>query len=359
MSNKKDKKKRQKKSFYRGRFLPRLIVLVSLVMALTATIVVGLVWAVSAINNRLANVGAISPYLMLFLIVLGAMVLGTILTIVASGLFLSPIKSLEKAMDKVARGDFSVSLEGDSVTQIGKLMNNFNKMAHDLSQIETFKNEFISNVSHEFKTPLSVIQGYAMLLQNEELTDEERDYYLSIIIESAQTLSSMTSNILKLSKLENSDIIVDISKIDVSEQIRRCVLSLESAWTAKNLDINVELEDDLFADANEDLMFQVWTNLLGNAIKFTDEGGKITVTSEKKANEIIVSIADTGIGMSEEVLSKIFDKFYQGDNSHSKDGNGLGLALTKKIVDISNGRITAESVEGKGSTFTVFLPYSK
>ena len=359
MSSKETNKKKQKRTFYRGRFLPRLIFLVVLVVALTVTIGLGLVRAVSAINNRLANVGEISPYLTLFLIVLGAIVLGTILTIVASGLFLSPIKSLEKAMDKVAKGDFSVSLEGDSVTQIGKLMNNFNKMAHDLSKIETFKNEFISNVSHEFKTPLSVIQGYAMLLQNEELTKEERDAYLSIIIESSQTLSSMTSNILKLSKLENSDIIVDISKIDVAEQIRRCVLSLENAWTEKKLTMTIDLEDELFTMANEDLLFQVWTNLLGNAIKFTDEGGEIKISSYREANDVIVAVSDNGIGMNEEVLGRIFEKFYQGDNSHSKDGNGLGLALTKKIVEISNGKITAESVEGEGSTFTDRLPVAK
>ena len=358
MSNKHEKKKKKNKSFYSGRFLPRLIVLVILVIGLTTVLVYGLIRAVIAINNRLANVGEISPYLMLFIITLGAMFLGTIITLIGSGMFLSPIKSLEKGMDKVAKGDFSVNLEGDSVTQIGKLMNNFNKMAHDLSQIETFKNEFISNVSHEFKTPLSVIQGYAMLLQNEELTNEERQAYLSIIIESAQTLSNMTSNILRLSKLENSEIVVDISEIDVSEQIRRCTLSLESAWSEKQLNMIVDLQDDLFVMANEDLLFQVWTNLLSNAIKFTDEGGEIRITSEKESNEVAVRVSDNGLGMSEEILPKIFDKFYQGDNSHSKEGNGLGLALTKKIIDVSGGRITAESVEGEGSTFTVFLPIS-
>ena len=357
MNNNKPKKKRRQ--FYRGRFLPRLITLVIVVMALTAVTVVALVEAVSAINNRLANVGNISPYLMLFLIAASAMVLGTLITIAGSGLFLRPIRSLEDAMEKVSKGDFSVRLEGDNVTQIGKLMNNFNKMTHDLSQIETFTNEFIGNVSHEFKTPLSVIQGYAMLLQNEELSEEEKSLYLSTIIDTTQTLSNMTSNILKLSKLENSDIIGEISTIDVSEQIRRCALTLETAWTEKNINMTVELEEELYVKANEDLLYQVWINLIGNAIKFTEEGGDIFISSQKKGNEILVSVNDNGIGMSEEVLTRIFDKFYQGDNSHSKEGNGLGLALTKKIIEISNGKISAESEEGKGSTFNIYLPVAK
>jgi len=351
-------KKNQKKSFYKGRFLPRLITLVIVVMGLTALSVFALMEAVDIVNNRYVKAGQIDPNVTIFLIFASALILGTLITIASSGLFLRPIRTLEEAMDKVSKGDFNVELDGDNVTQIGRLMNNFNKMTHDLSQIETFKNEFIGNVSHEFKTPLSVIQGYAMLLQNEDLSDEERESYLNIIIDTTKTLSNMTSNILKLSKLENSKIIGEITTIDLSEQIRRCVLGLESSWSEKNLTIDVDLAEEIFVNANEDLLYQVWTNLLSNAIKFTDEGG-IFIRSFIEDEQAVVKITDTGIGMSEEVKARIFDKFYQGDNSHSKEGNGLGLALTKRIVESSFGTIDVESEEKVGSTFIVRLPLSK
>ena len=341
---------------YKGRFFPRLLVLVLGVMLLTVISVTALVEMIQSISTRLSDPTFVNPYLTIFIIFGSALILGTLITFAASGFFLRPFRSLDVAIDKVAKGDFSVRLEGDNVTQLGRLMNNFNKMAHDLSQMETFKNEFISNVSHEFKTPLANIQGYAMLLQKADITEEERNAFLSVIIDSAQKLSNMTSNILKLSKLENSEIISDISTIDLPEQVRRSILDLETSWTEKDLSLTVELEEEIFVSANEDLLSQVWINLLSNAVKFTPEGGALEITATKEEDKAVVRIKDSGIGMSEEVLSRIFDKFYQGDNSHSYEGNGLGLALSKKIVEASGGVIYAQSKVGEGSVFTVKLP---
>ncbi len=296
------------------------------------------------------------PLLTMLVFFSGAVLFGLLITFMLAKIFLHPINELSDAMKKVSKGDFSVEIPTpEEETEMGELIANFNRMVRDLRNVETLKNDFIANVSHEFKTPLATIQGYSTLLQDENLSAEERESYTRYIIEATKQLSALTGNILKLSKLENRDCDVERTRFDGAEQIRQAILFLETQWSIKNIDLDIELDDaELFL--NEELLMQVWLNLIGNAIKFSDYAGKIEIKAENDKRNYYVTVRDYGCGMNEQTLSRMFEKFYQGDNSHSKDGNGLGLTLVKKILNISGGEITAESKEGCGTAFYVKLP---
>jgi signal transduction histidine kinase len=228
-------------------------------------------------------------------------------------------------------------------------------MANDLSSIELMRNDFIVNISHEFKTPIAAIEGYAVLLQEKNLPDEERLLYTQMILDSARQFSILSSNILKLSKLENQDKITQFTNYRLDEQIRNALLYLEKAWTDKDISLELELPKTMLY-ANEDLMMQVWLNLLSNSIKFTPTNGLIRINIVNKENFIQLHISDTGIGMSSETQKHIFEKFYQGDKSRSIEGNGLGLALVYKILMLHNGKIEVKSELNNGSEFIVTIP---
>jgi signal transduction histidine kinase len=244
------------------------------------------------------------------------------------------------------------------------MFDDFNIMAEELESIETLKSDFIANVSHEIKTPLSVIQGYAAALQNDTLPVDERREYAKTIMEASQKLSTLVSNILKLNKLENQEILPESQVYDLSEQLRRCALAFEEIWERKNIIFTADL-DEITVPYIEDMMEIVWNNLLSNAIKFTGPGGRISLTLKvrddfaqgmyAKSMYAKVTVQDSGCGMDEETQKHIFDKFYQGDTSHSQEGNGLGLALVKKVIEIQGGSITVESKINQGSAFTVSL----
>lgn len=269
---------------------------------------------------------------------------------------LNPIRELSKAMQNVAHGDYTVTLEPERHKgEIRDLYQDFNQMVRELGSTETLHSDFISNVSHEFKTPLSAISGYAMLLQDDSLPPEERDEYIRIIIQSTKELSKMTGNVLQLSHLENESIICEKEYFRVDEQIRQVILRMEPLWAARNLLINPEL-DQIIWYGNRELSAHIWNNLMDNAIKFTSAGGEITITAHIEDDRLAVTFQDTGIGMTPEIQAHVFDKFYQGDTSHKKKGNGLGLALVHKIVTLHGGSIQLESIPDYGSTFKVLLP---
>lgn len=269
---------------------------------------------------------------------------------------LNPIHDLSKAMQNVSHGDYTVTLNPEQHKgEIRDLYMDFNQMVRELNSTETLHSDFISNVSHEFKTPLSAISGYAMLLQDDSLTPEERDEYVGIIIQSTKELSKMTGNILQLSHLENENIICEKEYFRVDEQLRQVILRMEPVWSAKNQIINPEL-DRITWYGNQELTAHIWNNLMDNAIKFTPLGGEISITCRIDGSWLVVAFQDTGIGMTPEVQTHIFDKFYQGDTSHKKKGNGLGLALVRKIVTLYGGSIQLESYPDYGSTFKVLLP---
>ena len=231
----------------------------------------------------------------------------------------------------------------------------FNKMVEELGSIETLKTDFFSNVSHEIKTPLSIIQNNAELLCGENLEEQQKEY-AEMIFHTSKRLADLISNILKLNKLEKQTIIPVMQNYDVCEQLAQCAISYEPAWEKKNLEFDADMEDYAEISADPDLMELVWNNLFSNAVKFTEPGGKITLTEKSDEDKIYVSVTDTGCGMTEETKKHIFEKFYQGDTSHATAGNGLGLALALRVLQLNNYKIEVTSEPGEGSTFTVIIP---
>ncbi len=288
-------------------------------------------------------------------LVIIALLVGVFATNALTRWFIKPIKEVGTAMEKISEGDFSVRLETKSNSkEIKEIFSGFNMMAKELESIEILQGDFVSNVSHEFKTPINAIEGYSMLLQGgENLTDDQKEYVEKIIF-NTKRLSSLTGSILLLSKLENQSIVSNKARFDLDEQIRKSILSLESHWESKSIEFDIELDDTDFV-GNEALLHHIWDNLISNAIKFSDDGGEIKIRLNNYSDKIVFSISDKGIGISDDAKKHIFDKFYQGDSSHKQDGNGLGLALVKKIIDLENGEISVNNNEDKGCTFTVVL----
>ena len=269
--------------------------------------------------------------------------------------FFNPIKKLRGAMDKVAEGDFSVRLEEKSSSkEILEIYTGFNLMAHELSSTEILQTDFVSNVSHEFKTPINAIEGYSTLLQDGENLSEDQKEYVDKILLNTQRLSSLVGSILLLSKLENQQIPTNQIEYRLDEQIRQSVVALESAWSQKDIELDVDLDRVSYL-GNEQMMRHVWDNLISNAVKFSPQGGKVKLCLSQKARKLTFTVEDQGPGLSEEAQKHIFDKFYQGDSSHKQEGNGLGLALVKRILTIEKGQITAENIPDGGCRFTVTL----
>ena len=266
-----------------------------------------------------------------------------------------PVKQIIDGAQKVMDGNFSARIEPMRGVDAGfnAIMDYFNRMVQELSGMETLRTDFIANVSHELKTPLAVIQNYSTMLQQPNLSEKDRMDYARTVTNASQRLASLITNILKLNKLENQQIYPTRERFNLGEQLCECLLSFEDAWEAKKLDIETDIEDGVIVDSDPELLSLVWNNLFSNAIKFTDEGGKVGMKLYTDNGHAVVAVSDTGCGISPEVGAHIFEKFYQGDTSHAVQGNGLGLALVKRVVDIVGGEIGVHSELGKGSTFTV------
>lgn len=268
-----------------------------------------------------------------------------------------PVRQITQAAEQLMQGDFSVRIPEPGGIAAEKNFNQiiscFNRMAEELSSIETLRTDFTANVSHEIKTPLSVIQNYATLLSQPDLAAEKRKEYASAISEAARRLADLITNILKLNKLENQQIFPDTADYDLGEQLCECLLGFEELWEQKELEIDTDLAEGVTVRSDREMMSLVWNNLFSNAIKFTERGGRVSLMLAVDGNDAVVSVTDTGCGISQEVGAHIFDKFYQGDTSHASAGNGLGLALVKRIIDITGSEVSVSSEIGKGSTFTV------
>lgn len=271
-----------------------------------------------------------------------------------------PLHKMAEATRKVAEGDFSVYVPtihaADKLDYLDVMIMDFNKMVEELGSIETLKTDFISNVSHEMKTPIAVMKNYAELLAADRIEDGSRKEYAKTVENAATRLSELVSNILKLNKLESQRIMPETEDYDICRQLCECILQFEDIWEEKRIELETEIEDAVMVKADASLMELVWNNLISNALKFTEPGGSVTVSQTSDADYIRIAVSDTGCGMSRDSMDHIFDKFYQGDTSHSKEGNGLGLALVKRVLELMDGSIHVVSEEGKGSTFTVTLP---
>jgi len=281
---------------------------------------------------------------------------GTFLSLLVGRKILEPITRFSEATQEVAGGNFTIRMQEEShIPEIRDMSRLFNRMIEELAGIETFRTDFIVNVSHEFRTPISAIEGYATLLQDHTIPAAERDEYVRMIIESARQLSTLSGNILRLSKLENQDEAADRETYRLDEQIRNVILSLEQAWSAKNIDLNLSLPGVMY-DGSRELLFQVWYNLIENAVKYTPHGGQIDILLLEDDHMVTVKVADSGDGMDAQTMKHIFKKFYQADSARKAEGNGLGLAIVKSIVDLCGGEVSVLSEQGKGSTFSVLLP---
>ena len=289
-------------------------------------------------------------------LVIVSVVVGGVMTAIISRAFFNPVKNLRQAMDKVANGDFAIQLDTDksSSGEIKELYAGFNLMTNELKATEILQTDFISNVSHEFKTPINAIEGYSTLLQGCENLDDDQKEYVEKILFNTGRLSSLVSNILLLSKIENQSIQAKREVFSLDEQIRETIVALETAWAPKNIELDVEL-DSVKYNGNEIMMRHIWSNLISNAIKFTPENSTVSIRLQNQKDKFIFSVTDQGEGLSDEAQKHLFDKFYQADTSHKSEGNGLGLALVKQILDIDGGDITAENVNGGGCRFTVTL----
>ena len=267
-----------------------------------------------------------------------------------------PTRVITEATERIMSGDFSVRIqpmESSGMEGFNQIAMAINRMAEELSGVETLRTDFIANVSHEMKTPLAVMQNYGTLLQTPDLSEEKRMEYAKGITDGSRRLADMMTNILKLNRLENQQIYPEASEFDLGEQLCECLLAYETVWEKANIEIETEIAEGVIVKADAELLGHVWNNLFSNAFKFTPSGGTVRVSLTATAHHAIVKVTDTGCGMTAEVGAHIFEKFYQGDTSHSVRGNGLGLALVKRVIDIMHGEIAVESAVGKGSTFTV------
>ena len=268
-----------------------------------------------------------------------------------------PVKTILNAGRRLTGGDFTVRIDTKKMSALDdgfeEIAECFNKMAEELSHTETLRSDFVANVSHELKTPLAVMQNYASLLASPDLEEEKREEYARGISDASRRLAALITNILRLNKLENQQITPSFEEYDLSEQLCECLLGFEDAWEKKGLKIETEIESDVSIRSDAEMMSLVWNNLFSNAIKFTESGGTLSLTLKTEGEYAVVSVRDTGCGISREVGERMFDKFYQGDSSRATQGNGLGLALVKRVIDITGSDISVESEVGKGTTFTV------
>lgn len=328
--------------------LTLIIIVASEILSFTATIIIGYLSGGTMSTN--ATIGPI----------IASVIVGGLLAFVIGNAVLKPLSNLTKATKRVTNGDYTVKLEMDFLTrhtikELRNLIKDFNQMTEELRSTELFRKDFIGNFSHEFKTPLVSIRGFARQLCEDDLSEERRKEFAKIILEETEYLTELSANTQLLTNLENRDIITDKTRFSLDEQLRSCMLRLEPVWSAKNIEIDMSRLCPIDYYWNEQLLAHIWNNLFDNAVKFTENGGKITVCCEEKGGFVLVTVKDNGCGIPEDALPHIFEKFYQADISHAARGNGLGLPLAQKIAELCGGGISAKSKLGKGTEFTVKL----
>ena len=282
-----------------------------------------------------------------------SLVIGSILMLIASGIIVKPVQKLSAATEKIAKGDFNIQIENNRNDEIGQLIKNFNTMARELAGMEMLRNDFISDISHEFKTPLTSIEGYAKLLRDCK-NEAERNEYIDIITEETKRLSMLSGNILLLNRIENENITLVKSPFHLDEQIRQVILSHENKWSSKDIELQLDLDETTY-EGNEPLLYQAWLNLFDNAVKFSKDHGVIEVSLRKIEDKAVFSITDYGKGMTDEEKERIFEKFFTGDRSRNAEGNGLGLSIVKRVIDMHKGKIEVTSKLNEFTQIKVLL----
>lgn len=341
---------------FKEKLIVRLTVSIFIVVILSYILFISMVVAILYFDEyKIDDTRAFfPPFFSLSAIILFCLILGLIIANFISRRFLKPISELQKGMNEVKNGNFNVNIENEYQDEAKYLIDNFNLMVEELKKSETLKSDFISNVSHEFKTPIASIQGYATLLQDDSLSKEDKEKYTKYIIDSSRKLNELISNILKISKIDNQKIVIEPTNFSLDEQIRESILTFEKEWIKKDIELIIDLEE-LEIRTDKVLLSNVWNNLISNAIKYSNENSKIEIKGYLKDGKIKIHIKDYGIGIKQDDLPYIFNKFYQVDSSRTSEGNGLGLTLVKGILDLIDGKIEVKSEENKGSEFIVTL----
>lgn len=328
------------------------------IMYLITTFVAGALVYICFVMGILTEDYTEKAIISIVIILIVCIILGVLVSTLLSKSMLKGIDKFIKATNRLSHGDFSARLDVEKPPNFKILAENFNKMAEELGGIEVLRTDFINNFSHEFKTPIISIKGFAEILKYDDLSKEERDEYLDIIIKESKRLTSLATNVLNLSKIETQNILKDTERFNIGEQIRQSILILDSKFQSKNILLDIKVQD-CYINGNKEMLNQVWLNLLENTIKFNKQNGVVTINVKKQEENIVVVIADTGIGIDKVAINKIFDKFYQEDTSHATKGNGLGLTIVKKIIALHRGTIECESVVSKGTSFRITLPIEK
>ena len=320
-------------------------------------LIVGLMSLIILATNLVQDIEKLGPFIHALILILACIIVGTIVSLFIGRLPLKPIRKIIAATNKLASGDFSARLNISGPPELKELTESFNQMANELSSLEMLRIDFVNNFSHEFKTPIVSIKGFAEILKYDDLSQNERDEYLNIIINESKRLSTLATNVLNLSKVENQAILPKMNTYNLSEQLRCCIVMLETKWEEKQISFTLDIDEIRFS-GNEDLLSQVWLNLLDNAIKFTPDGdgGNIDISLKALDGHVRFLIRDNGCGIDKESENYIFDKFFQVNTSNSGSGHGLGLTLTKKIVELHNGTIYCNSELTKGTEFVVTMP---
>lgn len=320
-------------------------VIIALLTAIGSFFIVGLL-------NRVYGNLEIPDYVMVIII---TFVSGFILSFLVGYLILLPINRLKEAMNEVTEGNLNVKVKERSIFDEVEDMNHyFNMMMDELGKIETIQSDFVSNVSHEFKTPLNAIEGYLTLLSYDGITEEEKKNIIEKIYYNTQKMNELVNNVLLLSKIESSAVNREKKLFSLDEQIRKSIIYLEPKWSKKNIEFDVDL-DEIYYNENEGILAHVWNNLISNAIKFTPENSKVTITLKVEDDIIVFAVADEGPGVNESDIDSLFRRFYQGDTSHKQEGNGLGLSLVKQILDLYEGKIEVKNIQPHGCKFIVYL----
>lgn len=339
----------------------RLTLTFSLVVFITMFLVTGTAAFIGFILysfNLIHFVDIKSPFHTIIFMAVCSIILGALLAVFVGNISAEPIRKIIESMNKLASGDFSVRLKSEGILSkhpaINSVEQSFNKMAEELENTELLRSDFINNFSHEFKTPIVSLAGFAKLLKNSELSEKERNEYIDIIEAEALRLASMATNVLEYTKYENQNILTDVTVYNLSEQIRMALIELETKWAKKDIELNISFDEFMIA-ANKDMLMHVWLNLFDNAVKYSPYKGTVSVNIKDVDSKLFISIANEGKEITKEQQKKIFNKFYQADESHSKDGNGIGLSLVKKVIELHKGEIVVESENGV-NTFTVILP---
>lgn len=349
--------KKQKRQFrLKGNHRLTLTALFTVVVALLIFLTMSIVFLITKLlrYSPLFQVGHVPPHTFTYVFVLMCILIGSLLSVFCSRTVFRPLLYMMDAFDSISKGDFSVRVPTKGILKIMCVGERFNKMAEELSGVEILQNEFIDNFSHEFKTPLSSMNGFAVLLKQENLTQKQREEYADIIISESKRLSELSTTVLLLSKVEKQAILTNITTCNISEQIRRVVALLDSAWTEKELEIML-FAPEITVQGNEQLLSEVWINLLDNAIKFSDRGKPLQIEVRENGEKVHVFFRNSGEEISEITKQRMFDKFYQQDHAHATKGYGLGLPIVKKIIDLHNGEIHVSTAGSFSTEIEVIL----